>query len=381
MPNPYDPQTPARPEYFGGRGHVLEKLRERIAIAKEHRKSGGILIYGHRGVGKTSLINKIIREMSGSEDKPSDILIINRRLARTTNDQELYKLLNEELKQQVERRKNILERLKGAAKRVEGISAFSFAYTAKREDEEPSPYYKWKQNVESLKNVGLILVAIDDADFLSIEAIGELKTIVEEISNTPILLTISGFTGFEEKLVDQYSPVARIFSGASFNIGRFSLEETKDVLTRPLANEKTRWNERAIAAVQKATSGYPYLVQCIASASYIEGAIITEERVMQSIEPAVSIGRSWLDHEIPEASDQDVISFARIAKLDKDIVQSTEISKVGVSPPYIGRLVKLKILKQIRRGKYSIEKSPMIATFELLKRGLEAEGNKSSGQA
>lgn len=378
MPNPYDPQTPVRPEYFGGRGHVLKKLRERIAMAKAHRKSGGILIYGHRGVGKSSLIDKIISEMAGSEDNPSDVLIIKRRLSRTTNDQELYKLLNEELKQQVERRKNILERLKGAAKRVEGISAFSFAYTAKNEDEEPSPYYKWKQTVESLKNVGLILVAIDDADFLAIEAIGELKTIVEEISNTPVLLTISGFTGFEEKLVDQYSPVARIFSGASFNLGRFLLEETTEVLTKPLLKEKTRWDERAIAAVQKVTSGYPYLVQCIASASYLEGATITEERVLQNIEQAVSIGKSWLDHEIPAASDQDVISFARIAKLDKDLMQSTEISKVGVSPPYIGRLVKLKILKQVRRGRYSLEKSPMIATFELLKRGLETEGNKRS---
>ncbi len=99
--------------------------------------------------------------------------------------------------------------------------------------------------------------------------------------------------------------------------------------------------------------------------------------MLQSIGQAVNIGKSWLDHEIPEASDQDVISFARIAKLDKDAVQSTEISRVGVSPPYVGRLVKLKILKQIRRGRYSIEKSPMIATFELLKRGLSEDTVKS----
>ena len=34
MPNPYDPQGPARPEYFGGRKAVLTKVAERIAIAK-----------------------------------------------------------------------------------------------------------------------------------------------------------------------------------------------------------------------------------------------------------------------------------------------------------------------------------------------------------
>lgn len=370
MPNPYDPQTPARPEYFGGREQVLTKVRERIAIAKYHKKSGGILIYGHRGVGKTSLINKIISEMSGSEDNPSDVLIISRRLARTTNDQELYKLLNEELNRQVERRKNLIEKIKTASKSVERISAFGFGLSSPKKDVESSSYHRWRENVENLKNVKLILIALDDADFLSIEAVGELKTIVEEMSDTPILLTISGFMDFEEKLVDKYSPVARIFSGANFNIGRFSIDETKEVLTKPLLNEKTEWTEDAISALQKMTSGYPYLVQCVASASYIENGQINDEIVKGSVKNAVNIGKSWLDHEIPAASDQDVISFAKITSLNKDVMQSTEISNVGVSPPYIGRLVKLKILKQIRRGRYSLEKSPMIAIFEKLKRGL-----------
>lgn len=373
MANPYDPQTPARPEYFGGREHILLKVKERITIAKEHNKSGGILIYGHRGVGKTSLINKIISEVSGSENLPSDILIISRRLARTTNDQELYTLLNEELKEQVQKRKNIIERIKNAARNVESISAFNFGLDIDKENSERSPYHRWRSYIENLKNVSLILIAIDDADFLSLEAIGELKTIVEEMSKTPILLTISGFIDFEEKLVDKYSPVARVFSGANFNIGRFNLEETREVLTKPLVKENTKWTKEGVIAVHKETSGYPYLVQCVASASYIEEGVITEKNVTESIKHAVDIGKSWLDHEIPAASNQDVISFAKIARLDKDIVQSTEISKVGVSPPYVGRLVKLKILKQIRRGRYSIEKSPMIAIFELLKRGLSEE--------
>ncbi|HLD87210.1 MAG TPA: ATP-binding protein [Candidatus Nanoarchaeia archaeon] len=370
MSNPYDPQTPARPEYFGGREHVLKRVRDRIDMAKTHLKSGGLLIYGHRGVGKTSLITKIISEISGTDENPSDILIISRRLARTTNDQELYSILNEELKQQVEKRKNLLQRIGSTSKNLGSVAAFGFSIDISQKDSTTSQYRLWRALVESLNNVKLIFIAIDDADFLSLEAIGELKTIVEEMSKTPILLTISGFMDFEEKLVDKYSPVARIFSGANFNIGRFSLEETTEVLNKPLDGENTKWTKEGIAAVHKVSGGYPYLVQCIASASYGENQTLTEKNVNVNIKKAVDIGKSWLDHEIPAASDQDVVSFARIAKLDKDILQSTEISKVGVSPPYIGRLVKLKILKQIRRGRYGVEKSPMIATFELLKRGL-----------
>lgn len=342
-------------------------------MAKEHKKSGGVLIYGHRGVGKTSVIYKIISEMSGSMDNPSDILIINRRLARTTNDQELYRLLNEELIQQIERRKNVIEKIQNMAKNVNSINAFNLGIAVNKIDSEKSPYHVWRNYVENLKNVSLILIAIDDADWLSLEAIGELKTIVEEVSDVPVLLAISGYIDFEEKLVDKYSPVARIFSGASFNIGRFSLEETKEVLTKPLIHEITKWEENAIAQVHKITGGYPYLVQCLASASYTENESITKEKVDENIKKAISIGQSWLDHEVPEASDQDVVSFAKIAKLDKNIVQSTEISNAGVSPPYVGRLVKLKILKKLRRGRYSIEKSPMTATFELLKRELHID--------
>lgn len=279
-------------------------------------------------------------------------------------------MLNEELRQQIANRKNLLDRIRTATKSVNSVAAFELSIGFSQPNEEKTPYSQWRELVGALKNVGLILIAIDDADFLAREAIGELKTIVEELSLTPILLIISGFVGFEEKLVDDYSPVARIFSGADFNIGKFSLEEIKEVLLKPLANEKTQWTDGAIVAVQKYTSGYPYLVQCIASASYIENATIDEKRVKDSINSAVAIGKSWLEHEIQEASDQDVISFARIASLDKDIMQSTEISKVGVSPPYIGRLVRLGILKKVRHGRYSLEKSPMIANFELLKRGL-----------
>ena len=352
---------------------MLKMLRDRIQMARGHKKSGGILIYGHRGVGKTSLINKIISEIIGPEDCPSDILVISRRLARTTNDQELYNLLNEELTQQIEKRKGYIDRIKSIAKNVDSISAFSLGIEVNRNNSEKTSYHRWKTYIENLTNVGLILIAIDDADWLSMEAIGELKTIVEEVSKTPVLLTISGFIDFEENLVDKYSPVARIFSGANFNIGKFTQEETKEVLTKPLVSERTLWDERAITAVHRITSGYPYLVQCLASASYVENQTITEKRVKESIKSAISIGQSWLDHEVPDASDQDVVSFAKIAKLDKNIVQSAEISKAGVSPPYVGRLVRLKILKKLRRGRYSIEKSPMTATFELLKRELSTE--------
>jgi hypothetical protein len=60
----------------------------------------------------------------------------------------------------------------------------------------------------------------------------------------------------------------------------------------------------------------------------------------------------------------------KIANLKRDIIQSIEMSDLGVSIAYIGRLVKLGILKKVSRERYVIQKSPIASTYEALKRGL-----------
>ncbi len=372
IPNPYDPQTPARPEYFGGRKHILDVVSERIDYALRDRKSGGVLIYGHRGVGKTSLLKKILSEASRDSGINNTILIY-RRLGNETSVTKLYDILNEELYVEIAKRKDKIEKLKDLAKSVGSIKAFEIGIDLNKFDIEFSQYQRWKLSVQHIQNVDYIMLAIDDADFLSTDAIGELKTIVEDAQKTPIILIVSGGVDFESRLVDKYSPVARIFSEATFNIGRFELKETEEVLSKPIAEEKTKWEPDAIKELHDLTTGYPYLVQCLAKVSYIEDTAITKERVKQSIKNAIEVGKSWLSHEMPHASDQDVECFIRISKLGKDVIQSVEMSKAGVSSPYIGRLVKLGILKQISRGRYSIQKSPIIATYEALKRNLEID--------
>ena len=372
MPNPYDPQTPVRPDYFGGRHKVLASINDRIESAKAHRKSGAALIYGHRGVGKTSLLKKIIDEAKGTEEKPMNILYIYRRLGRTTNDEELYRLLNEELITAIDSRKNFIEKLQSIGNRIKNIDLKVIELKVSPDLQQKSPYQIWKLRLNKLHDIDYFLIAIDDADFLSVEAIGELKSIVEDIGSVPILLVVSGGVQFEGKLVDDYSPVARIFSGASFNIGKLDQNETKEVLEKPLVNESTKWEPESVSEIHKLTGGYPYLIQCLAKASYIENEILTKEHVREHIKDAIDIGKSWLNHEIPNASDQDVLSFVKITQLEKDVFQSVDMAKAGIQPVYTGRLVKLGIIKKISRGRYELQKSPIIAEFEKLKRSLQS---------
>lgn len=370
MPNPYDPKNPVKPNYFGGREPMVSSFKEILAGALKNNQSSGILVYGHRGVGKTSLLQKLITIALGNDENRSEVLIIHRRLSSKTNSESLYNILLEELNSKIRERKNFIEMAKQVGKNVAGVRVFGLDIDIQKEKISLSPFQVWKLALKSLKDVACIMIAIDEADELEITALGELKTLMEEMTKIKIILAISGGIEFEERLVGEYSPIARIFSGASYNLSRFECKETEEVLRLPLQEEETAWAEDAIKSLHQFTLGYPYLVQCLAKASYKENNRITKEMVEGSIETAVNIGKPWLGHEVPNASNNDIRYFLKIVELNKEMFQNSEMASKNIPPPYVGRLVKLGVIKKISYGTYKLEKSPIVAIFEKLRRGL-----------
>ncbi len=375
MTNPYDPQNPVKPDFFGGRKHILDTINTRIDKARTQKQSGGVLVYGYRGAGKTSLLKKIISiAVPFVENQPqSNAISIYRRLSKTTSDVELYQMLTEDLIQEIHQRKSLLEKLRSIPGQISSakIPLADIEFKLEESEGEISQYHRWRSLVRSLGNADFVLIALDDADFLSPEALGNLKSIVEEQNKIPVILAVSGGIEFEERLVDNYFPIARIFSGASFNVGEFEFKEMKEVLINPLIGQNTHWTEDGFKEAHNLSRGYPYLVQCIASASYIENGAIDSPRVKASLNAALNIGKPWLNHELETASDNDFLSFLKIAESGKMAFKSSELSEMGIAPPYIGRLVSLGVLKKISRGRYDMVKAPIIAYYHVLLRGLK----------
>lgn len=141
-------------------------------------------------------------------------------------------------------------------------------------------------------------------------------------------------------------------------------------MQNPLVGQSTHWSEDGLKEAHKLSRGYPYLVQCIASASYIEGGDIDAPHVKASLMAALNIGKPWLSHELETASDNDFRSFLKIAESGKTSFKSSELGDIGISPPYIGRLAGLGILKKISRGRYELVKPPIIAYYHTLTRGI-----------
>jgi hypothetical protein len=325
------------------------------------------LVYGHRGVGKTSLLHKILSEAAGSEEHPTNAMVLYFRPSRTTNDLELYKEFNDLLRAEVVKRRTLVERLTPP---LASVKLFEITLKTKEHEKLP-PRHEWRSITHSLKNVEYVLVAIDDADLLSPEAISELKTIVEELKPVPLVLVVAGGISFEKRLVDQYSPIARVFSGANYNIGRLDIQETAEVLNKPI--EPKSWPHNATAEIQRITLGYPYLIQCLAAAVFTRSKSLTLSDVRDSIPDALRIGRSWLEHELADASHKDIKYFHAIIERenDGDLIKNSDMVALGIPTVYVGRLVKLGILRKVSHGRYTLEKSPIIATYEYLKRGLE----------
>ena len=98
---------------------------------------------------------------------------------------------------------------------------------------------------------------------------------------------------------------------------------------------------------------------------------INGKHVSECIKDALAIGKTWLNHEIQTASDNDIKSFLKIANLGSHDFTSSQLSNAGISPPYIGRLVGLKVIKKISRGRYKLMKAPIIAYYHALERGIQ----------
>jgi hypothetical protein len=264
---------------------------------------------------------------------------------------------------------------------LETLSAVSVLGTGVERATAPAappshPLSIWRDALDAVRETPILCLCIDDAELLRADEIGILKTMAETDSPVPILLAVAGGPELREKLSQKdASPLLRVFSGAVFDIGAFTSDETREALEAPLAATKsrTRWDASAIAAVHHLTHGYPYLVKCFAAAVFREGARLTSQDVRERTPQALVWASSWLERELPDASDSDIRSFARIASLGRSEIRSEDLRRLGVGYAYVGRLAAEGVLKRLARGHYELRKAPAIAYFHALRRGLSID--------
>lgn len=370
--NPYVPGQPADPGSFAGRLELIRRVEVGIEEALKLRRSSALLLQGYRGSGKTSAIRKI---QALAHEKLPGALTAEIQLRAQSSEEHLLESIVKDVKRQLAARRGAGERVKNWIERLNSVTIAGSGFTlgAKGGPATAQGLTLWKSCVDALEGAPLLVVCIDDAELLDTSGIGALKTIAESHSEVPVILVVAGGVELWDSLTRKdTSPIARIFSGAMFDIGEFSPSETRDALEAPIAKIKGsgRWTSEGASEVQALSHGYPYLVQCVAAAAYGDGISIDAKQVRKTLPAALKAGSSWLERESIELSDEDVRAFVKIASCGRPILRSSEIMNLGVQGPYIARLARLKVLRKVSRGRYELRKAPAIAYYHALRRGL-----------
>jgi type II secretory pathway predicted ATPase ExeA len=375
--NPYDPRRPSPPESFAGRANLVGQVEESLEAAREQRSSSAILVHGHRGSGKTSALRKIEALARASSD---DAVVVEIPLRETSSDADMLRSIVDEIRGLTARQRHHSRRWKSMFTRLSGAQLSVLGTGVGVQANPPSPpstaLSAWREALDALSDSPLVAICIDDAERLSEGGVGTLKTIAEAETPVPILLAVGAGPDFLRRLAThEFSPVARAFSGSTFDMEAFALLETKEALENPLRvkGAKGRWADDAIRRIHELSHGYPYLVKCLAAATYREGKVLQAADVVAAIPKALELGSAWLEREIPLASDGDIRAFVRLARTDRSSWKTADILSLGINSMYLVRLTKLEVLRKISPGRYELRKAPVIAFYHELKRRLEDE--------
>ncbi|MBI5366801.1 MAG: AAA family ATPase [Planctomycetes bacterium] len=375
--NPFDPQRPSPPESFAGRERIIRRTREFITAAGSARRGGALLLHGHRGSGKTSALRKIQALVRAETDAA---ILVELPLRTRSSESVLLRDAVEEIHRCCAEPGRGGSRRRAALKKISevnlGVAGVGVRLTGPRSGDAVNPLTLWRSCLSAIADRPILCLCIDDSELLDKTGLGTLKTIAEAPGGIPILLAVAGGPELMKRLSESdSSPVARVFSGAVFDLEEFTVEETAEALAAPLraAGVPGAWSPAAAQRIWELSHGYPYLVKCLAYAAYREGVELQSADVEAAVSEALAVASSWLDREVPHASDADLVAFGRIARTGKTALRSVEILRLGIQSPYIARLVRLGVLKRTARGHYDLRKAPVIAYYHLLRRKLFPE--------
>src|SRR5579863_966756 len=211
-----------------------------------HRTTA-FLLHGYRGSGKTSAIRKIRAVLTA---RVPNLVGIEVQLLGASGDEQLLGLFLDNLRAQPgpptpfwKRAKELLSRITTVTTPVGGLQLMPTQPGTPRTSQA-----LWNECLRAFEGAPLIFIAVDDADYLTDEGLGFLKTVAESHSPVPLLLAVAGGPPLLDKMAKAHlSPVARIFSGARFDIGELTREETHAAIDAPprFARVRVTWTDEA----------------------------------------------------------------------------------------------------------------------------------------
>ena len=262
IPRVYSPQLPIDQKYFAGRISLLNQV-DSIVKSTEKGKAEHIAICGVHGIGKTSITYKIQQLV------PNTCFMAYYAATKEVGSQEFVQDLIQKMNFQYQQNQTTYQKLLSKAKDFPGtVKSFSVLQIGLEVKEgKKSPQIAFMECMANFVRRGFkgIVIIIDEADLLSDDALALIRNSVQELQTpiykSPTSVIISGSENLLGRLTGKYSPIARLFSGHTLELGPLTEEETFDALSLPAKDSKLRWMNDAVIQVYQWSRGFPFIVQ------------------------------------------------------------------------------------------------------------------------
>ena len=263
--NPFRKRTGILPSYFTGREKELNELQE-IYNSTKHGVPGHLILYGPKGIGKTSLLLKFQKEISNQNDVyPVRIPLME------GNFEDIYTLIIEKCSDTLNINiSHFWEKINSLGINIPLIGGISFS----REIPKTSPAVAFEKilNViyEELDSDNPVLILLFD-DLQRIMGNDETMKILSILQNALVELNLQGknimfvATGSEDifyKIQDKLDSAVRIFE--PYLIEPLSCEEVYEAINVPTKKHNITFEEDVLKEICELSNGIPYYMQILA---------------------------------------------------------------------------------------------------------------------
>jgi len=263
--NPFRKRTGILPSYFTGRENELNELKETYNSTKMG-VPGHLILYGPKGIGKTSLLLKFQKEISDLKNVYSVRIPL-----MEGNFDDIYTVILEKCSDTLGINiTHFWEKINSLGINIPLIGGISLS----REIPKTSPVIAFEKilNVvyDELDSDNPVLILLFD-DLQRIMGNDETMKILSILQNALIELNLKGknimfvATGSEDifyKIQDKLDSAVRIFE--PYLIGPLSYEEVCEAINVPVEKENVSFEEDVLKEIYVLSNGIPYYMQILA---------------------------------------------------------------------------------------------------------------------
>lgn len=367
--NPFNPQQPARPDFFVGRVEELEKFEQNL-LQTIHDSPMNMAITGNRGIGKTSTLikfeeiakrhNCLVVRLSNYEKNIKDVTELTSYL--------LFSLKNEFLATRpLEKNLKDFGDWVLALRPTVGYGDFSLTLQEKQSAAQSILRVHLEEFWNAVKTeFDAVVILIDEAE--SLEEVEGAMTFLREVfqrlsTNCRYSLVLCGKLNYTERMSESFSPLNRFFP--DMKLDPFEEGDVREYILRKLKSVDVTIQDSTIKKIYEMSQGHPYVV-AVASAGLFNMLKDNENIITQEM---FDSGYPKIKYELekdffypmyhpltPKAKEILMKICQNIDSTEFTFNQATDITKMKRTQiaPYIQELVKRGIINKPRRAHYAI---------------------------